>query len=458
LTSLGFHPVDLDPSYLTAQTYASRRRRYLIDVAALINLMVVTLFLLPEQLVFPQLTAVGRPALMVGLGLAGVWLISRLHPRLAMPGWQPMRWAAAAYFVTFLMSYAAGYFRGLTNLEANASDRSIIGTTIFLGTILACADGLSNHRRLDDVIHLLVWCAGIMALIGLLQFALTIDLTEFIQVPGLKLQTELTGLEGRGGYDRVASTTGHYIEFSTVMVMCLPFAIHIARFGRSSRARQAGIVCALMCTAAIPATLSRTGFLALAVTALVMLPIWPWRVRFNLAVCAVLLTAATMLVKPGLLGTIKGLFVNAADDPSIAGRTEDYGVVYQYIAERPWLGRGPGTFIPKLYIILDNQWLSQLVSDGIIGVAALAAVHITAIVLAFIALRRSTDAADRHLCACLIAVQLVAIVVGGTFDSFAFSTFVGLLALLTGLAGAMWRLTHPARQIRTTGTRLWGRV
>lgn len=456
MTSLGIHPVDLDPSYITARTYASRRRRYLIDVAALINLMVLTLFLLPEQLVFPQLTAVGRPTLMVGLGLAGVWLVSKLHPRLAMPGPQPMRWAASVFFVTFLMSYAAGYFRGLTPLEANATDRAVISTVIFLGIILACADGLPNRRRLDDVVHLLVWCAGIMAFIGLVQFAISFDITRYIQIPGLTLQTDLIGLEGRGGYDRVASTTGHYIEFSAVMVMCLPFAIHIARFGRSPLARQVGVVCALMCTAAIPATLSRTGFLAMAVMTVAMLPVWSWRVRFNLGVAALILTAATMLVRPGLLGTIRNLFLNASEDPSISGRTEDYAVVYQYIAERPWLGRGPGTFIPKLYIILDNQWLSQLVSAGVIGVAALAALHLTAISLAYISLRRSTVAADRHLCACLIAVQLVAIAVGGTFDSFGFSTFVALLALLTGLAGAMWRFTHPARQIRTTGTRLFG--
>lgn len=456
MSSLSVHPVDLDPSYVAERTYASRRRRYLIDVAALLNLSTLILFLIPAQLIIPQLTAVGRPALLVGLGLAGVWVVSKLHPRLAMPGPQPMRWAAGVFFVTFLMSYAAGYFRGLTALEANATDRAVITIAIFLGTILACADGLSNRRRLDDVVHVLVWCAGIMALIGLVQFAVNVDITQYIQVPGLVLQGDLAGLQDRGGYDRVASTTIHYIEFSAVMVMCLPFAIHIARFGRSPLARQAGIGCALLCTAAVPATLSRTGFLAMAVMVLAMLPVWSWRIRFNLGVCAAALTAATMLVKPGLLGTIQNLFANATEDPSITGRTDDYAVVYQYIAERPWLGRGPGTFIPKLYIILDNQWLSQLVSAGVIGVLALLGLHATAIWLGYISLKRSTQPADRHLCACLISVQLVAIVVGGTFDSFGFSTFVAVLALLTGLAGAMWRFTHPARQIRTTGTRLWG--
>ena len=39
--------------------------------------------------------------------------------------------------------------------------------------------------------------------------------------------------------------------------------------------------------------------------------------------------------------------------------------------------------------------------------------------------------------------------VAGTFDSMAFTTHTILLALLTGAAGAMWRFTHPARQVRS---------
>jgi O-antigen ligase len=109
--------------------------------------------------------------------------------------------------------------------------------------------------------------------------------------------------------------------------------------------------------------------------------------------------------------------------------------------------------VPKLYIVLDNQWLGTLVDSGILGVAALAAMHLTAIGLAARALRRSAAPEDRHLCACLIAVQLVAIAVGGTFDSFGFTTFATTVAVFIGLSGAMWRLTHPARQVRTIGPR-----
>jgi O-antigen ligase len=234
------------------------------------------------------------------------------------------------------------------------------------------------------------------------------------------------------------------------MVLTLPFAIHLARFAPTRLGRQASTVGALLITAAVPVTLSRTGVLALFVMALALLPAWPWRVRFNIGAATAGLLAATVVAVPGLLGTLVSLFSNLSGDPSIEGRTQDYAQVYRFVAQRPWLGRGPGTFVPKLYIVLDNQWLGTLVDSGAIGVVALAAMHLTAIWLAAVTLRRSSSARDRHLCACLIAVQLVAVAVGGTFDSLGFTTFATTVAVLMGLSAAMWRLSHPTRQVRTT--------
>jgi O-antigen ligase len=127
-------------------------------------------------------------------------------------------------------------------------------------------------------------------------------------------------------------------------------------------------------------------------------------------------------------------------------------VVLHYFSEHPWFGRGPGTFIPAVYggRVLDNQWLGQLVETGALGVIALAALPIAGIVLAAIALRRSTRVEDRHLCAVLISTELIFLVVSGTFDSLGFSTYAITVALLTGMCGAVWRFTHPARQVRTS--------
>ena len=73
---------------------------------------------------------------------------------------------------------------------------------------------------------------------------------------------------------------------------------------------------------------------------------------------------------PGLLGTLRSLFLHASSDPSVKGRTNDYTVVFQYVGERPWFGRGPGTFLPGRYILLDNQFLGALVATGVVGVIA----------------------------------------------------------------------------------------
>jgi O-antigen ligase len=450
-------PVDLDPSHLRDQTYATRRRVKLIDVSSLIGLAILALFLLPSALVAPQLSTLGRPALLVGLLLTMVWGITKLHPHLTVRGPQPIRWAIGLWLVTLLLSYAAGQARGLTAVEATSTDLTMLYLLVFCGIVLACADGIPNRQRLNDLLRILVWSAAVMALIALVQAFLLFDLTQYIVLPGFEFHHELVGFEQRAGYERIASTTGHYIELSAVMAITLPFAIHVARFASTRLTRQLATIAALLIAATIPLTLSRTGILALLVMAVTMLPAWSWRVRFNLAGITFGLMAVAVVGRPGFIGTLKSLFTEWGEDDSIQGRTGRYDIVYEFFRERPWLGRGPGTFVPDVYLILDNQWLGILVASGLIGVVGLAALHITTIWLARSVMRQSDSAEDRHLAACMLTAQVIAIVGAGTFDSFAFTTFATMVAICTGLTGALWRLTHRSRQVRTTGARLGGR-
>ncbi len=454
MTALPVHPVDLEPSFVADGVYATRRRYTRVDVAVALAAMVCLLDILPSRLVVPSLTAVGRPALVVALLLWCWWLMVRLNPRLVMVGPQPMRWVVLAYLLSTLVSYAIGFLRGLTPMESNGADRALLAAAEFTGVILMAADGLPNWERLKMVIRVLVYCSAFMGVVGLLQFITKTDVTRYLLLPGLQLQQDLAGFEERGaGFLRAPSTTTHYIEFSAVMALALPFAIHCAIFEQNPRRRRRFIVCALLIAAAVPVTLSRTGIVAVAVVMLVMLPIWGWRMRYNILSFTVGLLVVFASVKPGLIGTLKSLFTGASDDPSVQGRTERYGLVGHYFAERPWFGRGTGTWIPPMYQILDNQWLGTALSTGIVGVTVVAVLHISAIALAGIALRRSTAFEDRHLCVALIAVQLAAILIEGTFDAFAFSTYVTTFSLLTGFAGTVWRFTHPARTVRTSAVR-----
>lgn len=452
MTASTVHPVDLEPSLIAPRTYTSRRLQVRLDVATAVCLMVCLLYMFPAALIVPGLTFAGRPALLVALGLFAWWLIARLSPSLFMVGPQPMRWACLFYMVSMLLSYVAGLMRGLPTLEANRQNFTLLVTFEFIGLVLMTADGIANWDRLRRVLQVLVWAAAFMAVIGLIQSIFAYDIAQHLIIPGLEVKTDLADFQKRGdGLFRVAGTASHYIEFSTVLAMAVPYGLHFARFSATKRGRRLFGFLTLLIAMAVPVAISRTGVLAIAIAMVVMfIAAWNWRIRYNMALISVAVLGALMVVRPGLLGTLKSMFLLADEDPSISGRTDDYTQVGHWFSQRPWLGRGPGTLIPDFYIILDNQWLLTLVTCGIIGVLALAVLHITAISQSVIALRRSTTEEDRHLCAALLSTQLVAMLVSATFDSFNFTTFAFTLALTTGLSGAVWRFTHPARVVRTS--------
>jgi O-antigen ligase len=456
LSSTAHHPVDLEPTLLQERTYGTRRRLTRIDAAGLLSFMVFLLYALPAQLIVPELTYAGRPALLVAFALWCWWLLARLNHQLVMVGPQPMRWVVLFYVLATLASFLAGTMRGLPGLERNGMDFNLILTIEFLGVVLMAADGMPNWNRLLGVLRVFVWSAGVMASIAIIQVASSVNIAAYIKVPGLLFNGDVADFQprGDGGLFRVAGTATHYIEFSTVMAMAVPFAIHFARFAPSRRARFAAWVVALLTSVALPLAISRTGVIALLIAVIVMfLGAWTWRVRYNVMLVGVVLMGAMTVVKPGLLGTIRSMFSSVNEDPSISGRTNDYEVVGNYFNQRPWLGRGPGTLIPDLYLILDNQWLLTLVTGGLIGMVALAALHLVPMTLAWIALRRSDRPEDKHLCAALISSVIISIAVSATFDTLSFTTFSFTVALMCGFCGAVWRFTHPRRAVRTSSVR-----
>jgi polysaccharide biosynthesis protein PslJ len=453
VSTTALHTSDLEPSLVGARIYVTRRRPMRVDAAIALCFTIALLTLFPARLIVPGMTDLGRPGLVVGLLLFFWWFLARFTTHLTLVGPNPMRWALLVFTISVLVSYAAGYLRGLTTMEANGADRQILFVATLAGVILMTADGVANWHRLRLVLQVLVWCSAFVAVVGLLQYILALDVTKYLIIPGLQSKGEVLGFEQRGGSFRVASTLTHYIELSTYMATVLPFAIHFALFATTKRRRLAFLGAALLIAAAIPATISRTGLLALLVMFLVMFPVWRWRMRYNILAISIGLLAALTVVKPSLVTNQLTLFDDPSQNTGFTVRQERYPLVFHYFAQRPWLGRGTGTYIPPQYQILDNYWLSYLVSNGALGVAALGALMITAVVLAVIALRRSSSIEDKHLCGAAIATQVIAIVSGGTFDSLAFTTYAMIWALCIGVCAAVWRLTHPARMVRTSAPR-----
>jgi hypothetical protein len=447
------HPADLEPSLVGHRTYLSRRRYLRVDAALLMCLLLALLDLMPAALIVPGMTDLGRPALIIGVLMFAWWILVRLSPALTVIGPQPMRWVVLAYWVSILISYAVGYLRGMSEIEVNGANRALFYAAAFTGVILTIADGIPNWDRFNTLLRFFVYCGGFMAVVGLLQFILKIDITQYLKLPGLQEHGLESDFVERGVGIRVASTASHYIEFSSVMATTLPFAIHYAMFSSGKKQRRRFLTLALLIGAAVPVTISRTGIVALAVVVIVMVPVWNWRTRYNFLGLTVALMGVLMVVKPGLLGTVKNLFTQADQDTSVTARTSRYGLVGHYFSQAPWLGRGTGTWIPPQYQILDNYWFTFALNNGLIGVAVLGALHITGIVLVVIARRRVTDPSDKHLCTVLISAQLIAIVVAATFDSLSFTTYAMTLAVTVGACGTVWRFTHPERRVRTSAAR-----
>jgi O-antigen ligase len=409
--------------------------------------------MIPARLIVPGMTDLGRPALIIGFLLFFWWLVAHFSPRLAMTGPQPIRWAFFGYFISLTVSYAAGYMRGLTSMEAGGADRAMLFLCVLGGVMLTAADGIPNWLRLRGLLKVLVGCSAIVAAIALVQYTTRIDLTNYMVPPGLQAKGWTPAFEERGAGVRVASTTTHYIELAAFLATCLPFALHFAMFSQRPGRRKLAILATLLLLGGIAATISRTGILALVVAVVALIPVWTWRMRYNLLAAGLVVLAAAGAVNPGLVRTLFHLFDDPADNPAFTVRQARYPLAFHYIAERPWLGRGTGTWIAPQYQIMDNQWLDTLLANGIVGAVAMLALHGTGIVLAALAWRRATRTEDRHLCAALLSTQVVGLLVAGTFDSMSFLTYATTLALTLGLCGTVWRLTHPARTVRTSTTR-----
>lgn len=410
----------------------------------LVSIFLALQFVIPAELVIGGLGAAGRPSAVVALFLGLAWVASWLSTGALPPARQPVRWIILAFFTTAVLSYAAGYARGLPAVEASSASRHLILVLAMCGLTLAVADGVRDRETLDTMLRRLTYFSGVMAAFGVIQALFYVNLAAYIRVPGLQANSDLIGIGERGDEDfaRVAGTANHFIEFGVVLAMVTPIAIHYAMHSVSRAQRFRRWALLLLIVTSIPLSISRSAIVSLAVALGVLAVVWNWRTRGFGAVAAILATAAFSVLQPGVLGTIRSLFANSEDDPSVQNRISDYPVVRAYFAERPVLGRGLATFLPDEYILLDNQLLYTLVTTGALGLAAFALLFVGGSLVARSVRHRGCDDEARHLGQALVASLLAGLVASATFDSMSFVTFVGVLFLCLGAVGALYRLTR----------------
>ncbi|MEM9467296.1 MAG: O-antigen ligase family protein [Actinomycetota bacterium] len=411
------------------------------DAPTLILVFLGLTLLIPSRLVFPQIGASGTPALLFGLGMLAAWMVSRTFSLLDTNTMRhPLRAAAALLMLSTFASYVWAAIHRFEGFSFDAVDRGLMVFGSFVGVALFIADSKMTRAQIYRVIDIMLVMGGIVAAIGVTQSLLRFDPVRFIQIPGLSASVDIFSIRERFGVLRVTSTAKHPIEFSVVIATMIPLAIARAntRWKEDRSVFFYGLLAVMMLSLAT--AVSRSGVVALLAAMFVLLPAMSQRQRSILAGMTPVILIVGRAAFPGVIGTLRGLFLNFGTDNSVSSRVSDYGAVEPYIAESPILGRGVRTFDAERFILLDNQILLTMIEAGIVGLVATFVFFAVGIGLARGERLRTaaTDPDHSQLAQALAAGMVANLVSFATFDATHYSMVMGLTAVLAGLAACLW--------------------
>ncbi len=411
-----------------------------IDAVALLSCYVFLLMAIPSSLVVGSLGAAGAPSAILAVAILCWYLVARQHPGFGLDrGRQPVRVAATIFAGVVVAAYISASRHTMPALQQNGADRGLIVLAGWVGVLALAADGIGRADRLRTLLRRIVMLATAMAALGAIEFCIGVDLAKYIVIPGLSVHQQVTDLMSRNGLVRVTATTGQPLEFSAVLAMSLPIALHQARFAPAALRVRRWLQVALI-TAVVPMTGSRSAFFGLAVICIALFPTWHRSERRRAYVAGLAAPALAWLVKPSLVSSFTALFGRLGTDQSSLSRADAYSEAVPYIAAHPWLGQGFQTFFPQTYFFVDNQYLTSLVETGILGLLALVACFATGWFTARRARATATDARTRDLGQCLAVSIAVGAICFASFDALSYSIAAVQFFLLLGCVGAAWRL------------------
>ncbi|GGV59173.1 hypothetical protein GCM10010294_06950 [Streptomyces griseoloalbus] len=411
-----------------------------LDATTILTGYLVLAVFVPSNLTLPALGGVGTPANVFALlGLLwylATWLGGRVLPA---KGTRLPRVAMCVLAAAVLLSYLAAATRDSSHEEALAADRGLIGLLVWVALVVLASAGIQERSRLETLMRRLVVLGTVVALIGYYDFFAATNIADSLDIPGLQASNAGISAMDRGSFTRPRSTTAHPLEFGGMLAILVPFAVHQAfdPARRHAGALRRWAPVAIM-AGALPLTVSRTSIIGAFIVILVMVPRWKPQRRWAAIGLILGSVAGFKVIVPGLIGTITNLFASflSDSDSSTQARTVKYGAIVPYLGERPWFGRGFGTFIPDLYFFTDNQYMLTLAEMGIVGLTALLFLFVTGIHTGGVIRRLGRTESDRELGQAFLASALVALVISATFDALSFPMYAGMFFLILGAGGS----------------------
>lgn len=403
------------------------------------------LLVIPSDVVIVEIGAAAFPAGLLGMFGFGLWVCSILlglhDPRGRS---SPARVAAGCLWLATLVGYAALAMDMPGQDASNSADRWIMQVIGWTGIALVTAESVDTIKDLRRIVRSLGLGISVASGVALVQYFLSFDLAEYLRMlPGFGLSWENTGIHDRAGLNRVAGTSTNPIEMGTVAASLLPLLTVSAIFDnrRPAVLRWGPVV---LTTLIIPMTVSRSAIIgvvvSMAVLAMCMRPLH----RAWLLVGVPTVVLAAYLTVPDLVQTIERYFFLGSSDSSIAARQRDLPLVESLLSQRPWWGRGGGSYLAATQLdILDNQLYKFLIEFGFVGTTLIVVGYIAYPMFAALsARRRCVDAEMSAMGGALAGATAVGLVALISFDSLSFGMYAGLFALLVGIVGAYWRLAR----------------
>jgi O-antigen ligase len=414
-----------------------------VDAVTALTCYLFLLMIIPSNLVVGALGAAGRPAMLIAAALLIWYLLAKQHPLIGLDrGPQPVRAAAIGLSCAVLASYVSANRAVMSITLSNAADRGLILLAGWLGVMLFAADGITSEDRLATLLRRIVLGAAIMAAVGIAEFATGTDLTKYVTIPGLTVHQQATDLMTRAGLIRANSTAAQPLEFSAVLTMSLPLAIHQARYATRPGRRLGDWLQVALIAATIPMAVSRSAIVALVIIGIMLVPSWPRPQRRRAYLALVAGPVGLWLLAPALLSSFTMTFSQLGSDTSTTSRADALSLAAPVIAAHPWFGQGLATFDPQTYFYVDDQFVTSLIETGTIGLLALLAVFACGWYVTRRLRIAAPDPETKDLARCLAASLAVAVACFATFDVLSFSIASGLFFLIVGSAGAAWRLAQ----------------
>lgn len=392
------------------------------------------LWLVPSQRTIAAFGSVGRPATLWGLLCLVWWMWTALirHETGKRP-LQPILLGMFAFLLAILASYTLANANGLPQDEISPADSGVLRAASWAGVVLLANDGLTTTNQVRCLLRRIVIIGGLFSLLGLAQFISSDPIITRIQIPGL-INDAAAGIDYRGGFTRASSTASHPLEYAVVLSATLPLALALAivDHGRSRLRRWWP---PLTVALASVVSISRSAIVGVVVSIAFLVPALPRKMRWLVGAASLGILAVAYVAVPGLIGTIRGLFLAIGGDSSTTSRTNGASAAMHLVGHYGPFGRGFGTFLPK-YWILDNQILGLLIEVGAVGLATFLLLLATGVAVA-IATSRRLRPANMAIVVQALAAALAAVgVLFFFFDALSFTMAGGTYFLLIGVIGA----------------------